>query len=111
MNYIEAVKEVQSPKKQKENFLQITLSYDFTLILPHKDGLALLAALAHAEQMDNSYSSKKHILPLMRDKIIVSPMPHQDYERCKIAMMLGISISDLERLEEEELNKDSASPV
>ena len=109
MKYQDAVKAVRAAK-QKENFMVINLNYDFSLVLPHKDGLAFLAALASAEQMDDTYSSKKEILPLNRSKITTTQMSWQDYERTKVAQLLGISLSDLERLEEEELQKDKEPP-
>lgn len=110
MKYQDAVKAVRAAK-QKENFMVINLNYDFSLVLPHKDGLVFMAALANAEQMDPTYSSKKHILPLIPTKISASPLSHRDYERYKVAALLDISVSDLERMEEEELQKDKEPPA
>jgi len=110
MNYQEAVKEVSKPKNAKENFIVINLSYDFSLVLPHKDGLAFLAALANAEQMDDTYSSNKHILPLERSKLTITQMSYQNYERSKIAALLGISLSSLEIEEERSANPPTENP-
>jgi len=110
MKYLDAVKTVRTTK-QKENFMVINLSYDFSLVLPHKDGLAIMAALVNAEQMDPTYSSRKHILPLVTTKISATTLSSRDYERYKIAALLDISVSDLERLEEEELQKDKEPPT
>lgn len=104
MDLKEARKQVQAPKKAKENYMVINLSYDHSLVLPYKDGIAFMATLANAEQLDPTYSSRKQILPLERDKITSTTMSYQEYERCKVAQLLGISVSDLERMEEEELN-------
>lgn len=106
MDLNEARKQVQAPKKLKENFMVINLAHDFSIVLPHKDGIAVMAALANAEQMDPTYSSKKHIVPLDANKLTTTFMSRQDYERCKVAALLGLSTSDLERMEEEELQKD-----
>ena len=111
MDLHEARKQVQAPKKSKENFMVIHLAYDFSIVLPHKDGIAFISAMANAEQMDPSYSSRKQILPLDRTKITASQMSYQEYERCKVAQLLGISYGDLERMEEEELQKDKEPPT
>lgn len=111
MDLNEARKQVQAPKKIKENYIVINLSYDFSVVLPYKDGIAVMAALANAEQMDPSYSSRKEILPLKQTRITSTIMSCQEYERCKVAQLLGISYSDLERMEEEELLKDVEKPT
>jgi hypothetical protein len=58
-----------------------------------------MQSIKNAEQMDDSYSSKKHIQPLDRDRFKASVLSHQNYERYKIAQLLGISITDLEQYE------------
>jgi len=99
VNYDEAKKLVQAPKKAKGNFMVIYITYDCSLVLPYDDGIAFMQAIKNAEQMDDSYTSKKHIMPLNRDRFRTSVLSHQEYERYKIAQLLGISLTDLEQFE------------
>ena len=99
MNYEEAKKLVQAPKKAKGNFLVIFITYDVSLVLPYDEGLAFLATIKNGEQMVDSYASKKHIKPLDRDRFRTSILSHQEYERYKIAQLLGITLTDLEQFE------------
>ncbi len=102
MNYKEAVKTVQASKKTKENFMLINVSYDYKIILPHKEGVAFIAAMALAEQLENGYSQKHCIKAIDRDKMSVTFMSNEEYERFKIAALLGVPVSDLDAIEKEE---------
>ena len=94
MDYQEALKKIQV-KKVKENFLLITFSYDLKLVLPYKDGVAFLNALANAEQLHDPYQKQHNIAELDRSKIAISPMSHEEYERYKIAALLNISVEEV----------------
>lgn len=97
MDYAEAKKQVQE-LKVKDNFMLVTLSYDNTLVLPYKDGLAFMASMLNAECLEGSYSSER-IIPLGRNQQKISIMSSKEYERFKIAALLNVSISDVEQLE------------
>lgn len=104
---IKAARKTVQAEKPKGNFLVVRLSYDSHLVLPYQEGIALMASIANAENMEDEYTaSKRRIVPLVRDKITASPLSRKEYEDMKIAALLGISVADLERAEEEELNKD-----
>lgn len=94
MDYKEAVKKVQA-KKPKENLLLVTLGYDNKILLPHKDGIALLAALNSAEQFNDPYGKPHSITEMDRSKITIAQMSHEEYERYKIAALLGITVEEV----------------
>lgn len=101
-----ARKTVQTETKKKDNFMVVRLSYDVHLVLPYQDGIALMAAMANAENMEDEYSrEKRRIVPLVRDKITSSPLSRKEYEDIKIAALLGISVADLEWHEEQALQE------
>lgn len=94
MDYKEAVKSIQA-KKQKDNFLVFHFGYDKKFILPHKDGIALIAALAQAEQLKEPYQQQHSIGGLDRDAIITTALSHEEYEMYKISALMRISIGEL----------------
>ncbi len=88
MKYEDAAKQVRGVKPP-ENFLLVRLSYDNHLLLPHSDGLALIAALGRAEKLIDRYSEPKRIVPLDREAISMVTFSRRDYERYKIAALLN----------------------
>lgn len=96
MEYLEAVKKVQTTKP-KDNFMVIKLDYETQLILPHKDGVAFMAALASAEQFNTHYSKPHSICELDRDKLTVTTMSCVEYERYKIATLLGVTVDEVKQ--------------
>ena len=90
MEYNEALKKVQS-KKPKDNFMVVTLSYNCKLLLPYKDGLLFMSALANAEQLGDEYGKPKRILPLERESLSSHLMSADEYETYKIAALLNVS--------------------
>lgn len=91
MDYKEALKQVQATKKPKTNFLLIQFGYDFKVLVPHQDGLTFLASLASAEQYVEAYKEPSRIVEVEKDRIRFSPFSHEEYERHKIAALLGIT--------------------
>jgi len=94
MDYREALKKLQTAKP-RDNYMLIKLSYETSLVLPHKDGLAFLGALNAAEQFNDPYNKPHTISELERSKIVVSPMSYIEYERYKIAAILNISVDEV----------------
>lgn len=92
--YDKALKTVQS-KKSESSYLLVNLSYDAHLVLPYKAGIAFLESLEQAEQYNNSYHTKKGIRGLEKDKITSSILSAREYQRIKIAALLGVNESDL----------------
>ena len=69
MKYEDAVKKVQT-KKPTDNYMIIETGYNNKLLLPYKDGIALMSALVNAEEFKDSYGENPRILPV--NKSIVS---------------------------------------
>lgn len=93
MDYAEALKKVQT-KKTKENYLVVELSYRNKIILPYKEGVALMSALNNAENLTESYSEPKIISGLDRDAIKASVMSADEYELIKIAALLKVTVEE-----------------
>jgi hypothetical protein len=96
--YLAAAKEIKS-KKPPENYLVVTLNYDTKLILPHKAGLAFMAAIENAEVFKDSYSDRCRIIPLERDSINSSFMSDTEYQQIKIANLMDVSLSDIQKIQ------------
>lgn len=90
-----AEKEVKA-RKPAENFMVISMGYDSKLILPHKAGVALMAALENAELFKDSWSDKCRIIPLERNSISIEFLSTQEYHQIKIANLLGVSLKDIQ---------------
>lgn len=94
MDYKEALKKVQA-RKPKGNFILFEIGYDNKLILPHADGIVFMNTLANAEQFNDPYNAKHSISELKREKIKVSTMSQDEYERYKIAALLNITVEEV----------------
>jgi hypothetical protein len=95
MTYDEALKKVQAIKP-KGNLMVLQLSYNNKLVLPYTDGIAFLASLANAEQINEPYNEQHSISEFKRDSISFSVMPHTEYIRFKIAALLGVKPEEVE---------------
>lgn len=93
--YQETVKELKA-KKPPENFIVVSVSYDTKLILPHKAGLAFMAAIENAEVFKDSWSDKCRIKPLERDSVSMSTLSAHEYQQIKIANLLGVSLGEIQ---------------
>lgn len=96
MDITEASKTVKAERPQ-ENFMlfEFSLSYSKKLILPHKDGAALLALLNGAEVLHDGYGESKRISESSRDTCIASLFSRQEYNRYKIAALLNCTPEDV----------------
>jgi hypothetical protein len=97
MEYSEALKKVQA-KKTKDNYLVICLGYDKKIVLPHKDGIALLAALSNAEQLFEPYQAQHSISPFERETLTSFVLSGHEYEQYKIAALLQITVAEAKTL-------------
>ena len=103
MNYTEALKQVTAAKP-KENYMVIRFGYDSQFLLPHSDGQALIAALAKAEKITETYSKPKRILELERDSIQITSFSHQEYVRWKVAALLDCTPEEIKEYAEKGLD-------
>ncbi len=90
MDYKEALEKVQG-HSFKDNYMVVSLGYSNKIVLPHKDGVALLSTLSKAEQLHEPYSEQHRISEIERGTITSVVMSHDEYTRFKIAALLGIS--------------------
>lgn len=94
MDYNEALKKVTAIKP-KENYLLIEISYDKTMVLPHKEGVLFLTSLANAELLEDSYGKPKRFTEFNKDMLKVSMLSAKEYQRIKIANLLKVDPKDL----------------
>lgn len=96
MDIKEAKKKVNEKKKTGYMIVRISHDYGAALVLPHDHGIALLHALGSAERMTESYNRDGKILPLDRETVVTYSISAEEYERVKVAQLLGVKPSELE---------------
>ena len=96
MNYKEACALVDK-EKFVSNYLQICFGYSCKIVLPYKEGTALIASLQSAEQMSDSYS-KPHIGPFVSDGVSISVMSAHNYRLYKLAGLLDLSFDEVKEM-------------
>lgn len=99
MDYEEAKKLVAKSTK-KENYLRITLTYGNSIVMPYKDGIQFLNSLASAEKYVEEWDSNvrktnNKIVALNKDVFGITILSSAEYEKIKIAQLLGVSVDDL----------------
>lgn len=97
MDLAEAIKKVKA-EKPKENFMILEFPYDIKYLVPHKDGIAILAALVNAEKLSEEYNKPKRIEEIGREQVNTRLMSHSEYTRYKIAGLLNISPDEVKVL-------------
>ena len=95
MDYKEAIKKIQT-KKTSDSYMIIELGYDAKIVLPHKEGVAIINALNNAEQW--VYNSTYQIVPIKMDFMHAKVLSTHDYESYKLAALLGITIDEARNL-------------
>ena len=96
LSYEEAKKLVQA-EKPKENYMILPFGYDTKLIVPYKDGVAIISALANAELYARSYSSPTKILPIEVGTFSPTLLSKDEYQRIKMAMLLQVHPDELKK--------------
>ena len=97
MDYAQALKFVEKDSKVS-NYLSINFGYSLTVLMPYKEGLALLDSLNSAEKSEDSYSNNTHIRSLTKDDVRVTILSQTDYRQRKLATLLNVKVEDLEAL-------------
>ncbi len=97
--YLEAKKIVSI--KPKENYMVIDIYYNHKIILPYKDGLALLASLVNAEAVNEEYSKPFIISGFNREHLKTSIMSGEDYGRNKMAALLNVTLDEIKEYEKQ----------
>jgi hypothetical protein len=104
MDYKTAREQLRKATKLGDGYLLITFndSYSGKYILPYKEGLTLLATLDRAEFWGNAYNGRvPDIQPISKDNITVQILSEIEYQRSKIAQLMGVSIDELKSTQEE----------
>lgn len=94
MEFEEAKKKVRADKP-KENFMLIPFGYDRNYVVPYKDGISIMTALANAERLITNYGEKTRITGLERNEFSPQILSHHEYELIKIANLLQVDYKDL----------------
>ena len=97
-DYQAAVKKIQA-SKPKDNFLLCKISWDLSIVLPYKAGLALMEALMQSENLVEEYSKPPSIQPFDREKVRISVLSAKEYEQIRIAQLLKVSLDDVKEYE------------
>lgn len=99
MDYQEALKKIQASKKEaKTPYLMVSFGYDRNYVFPYKDGLAFVAALENAEQVNEAYNKPSSIGELT-SSIQVTPFSQAEYMAYKISNLLQILLQDARDLQ------------
>jgi hypothetical protein len=101
MNYAEAAKIVKA-EKPKDNFMILEFAYNAKFIVPHKEGVAIIAAMVNAEKLQDGYGDPKRIVEIERDYLSTRWMSYAEYQRYKIAGLLNITPDEVKEMMEAE---------
>jgi len=88
-------------KMPKENFLAIDFDYNKSIVLPYDEGLRFVACLKNAELLDEPYSKAKTITGFQSNYFKTRILSRKEYEDIKIAALLGITVDELNKEDEE----------
>lgn len=99
MDYAQALKQIQASKKEaKPPYLLVSFGYDRHYVFPYKEGLAFLATLENAEQLEENYN-KPSIIGELSSSIEVRPFTQTEYMSYKISNLLQVSLEEARRLQ------------
>lgn len=82
--------------KHKDGRLMLQFSYSFRILVPYMDGVAILAALRNAELFEEKYSGPPVLRSLDTNDLRCETFSAQQYEHHKMAVLLGVSVKDIE---------------
>ena len=106
MDYQEALKNIQASKKEpKTPYLMVSFGYDRNYIFPYKEGLAFVAALENAEQVNEVYNKPSSIGELT-SSIQVTPFSQSEYMAYKISNLLQITLPDARNMQNSGVSND-----
>lgn len=94
MNFAEAQKQVKA-EKQKENMMVIPFDYVHKLVVPYKDGVKIIEALANAEVLKEEYGQPAYFAGVERHHFNPTIMSREEYELIKIGALLKVDYKEL----------------
>lgn len=99
MDLATATKEAKK-HKAPENRMQVSLSYDLKMVLPYKDGLTLLAALANAELVKHEWGKPEQLVPMSESSLNSTIVSETDYHDLVMAGILGVPAKEIKEARE-----------
>lgn len=79
------------------HYLRVDFHINYnTLLIPHKEGLALMTALEQAEIFEERYD-KSPTLERLSSQITFQMYPGKEYQLIRQAMLLNIPVDELKR--------------
>lgn len=93
-NFAEAEKQVKA-EKQKENMMVIPFDYGHKLVVPYKDGVKIIEALANAEVLKEEYGQPTYLTGVERHHFNPTIMSREEYELIKIGALLKVDYKEL----------------
>lgn len=96
IRYEDAAKQVKA-EKPKENLMVIPFGYDHKIVLPYKDGLKIIEALANAEVLKEEYGEIAYFTGIERHHFNPTLMSRDEYELIKIASVLQVDYKELKK--------------
>ena len=95
-NFAEAEKQVKA-EKQKENMMVIPFDYGHKLVVPYKDGVKIIEALANAEVLKEGYGQPTYLAGVEQHQINPTIMSREEYELIKIGALLKVDYKELKQ--------------
>lgn len=105
MTLEEAAKKAKTEKPQEA---YIELNIGDKLILPYKDGVKILEAMAMAEKLVD-WGDCTPISPLSEYSVQAKVMSASEYQRRRMATLMGMSWRDFQKAEEEAKQEKEAA--
>jgi len=106
MTYEEALKQVQGKTPAiNKSFLKIKFSYQLEVILPFKQGIALMESLQNGWAYTANYSSAPEFRAIESKDVEANVCSEEEVQRIQMAKLLGISIHDLDKVKDEQTNQ------
>ena len=96
IRYEDAAKQVKA-EKPKENMMVIPFGYDYKIVVPYKDGVKIIEALANAEVLKEEYGELPHFTGIERHHLNPTLMPRDEYELIKLAGVLRVDYRELKK--------------
>jgi len=108
MEVAEALKQVKEVGARNSNYMVINLHYNFMLLLPYNEGMALIASLEKAEILEPAYSGPPTVKGFSMDSIEFRIVSEHEYHRYKVAQLMGVSFDSVKSLEPIQSPKEEA---
>ena len=85
--------------KKTSGYLKIEFGYNCIIVLPHKEGIALLSAFENAETYNKDNYNEPKIVPY-NGNIEITQISEKRYLNLKMSHLLKIPVSELEKADE-----------